>query len=124
MTELLSVECLFGDGYPNAPVVQEVDGRGIAARRSPEANLPAGRYRRYGEHPTLAAHPTSGWEFDGERAVPGLTAPGQGDGSYAGLTFGPEGEIAMRYYSQHERLPLPGEPATPADVFLARFSRR
>jgi len=27
----------------------------------------------------------------------------------------------MSYYSQHERLPLPLSPPTPADVFLARF---
>ena len=108
----------------HAPVVLEVDGRWIVAGRSQEEDLPEGSYQLYGEHPTSAAHHTSVWEIDGERAAHALTVPSQGDCSYAGLACGPEGEIAMSYYSQHERLPLPGEPPTPADVFLARFRMR
>lgn len=108
----------------HAPVVLKVDGRWIVAGRSQEEDLPEGSFQLYGEHPTPAAHHTSVWEIDGEQAVHALTVPSQGDCSYAGLAFGPEGEIAMSYYSQHERLPLPGEPPTPADIFLARFSMR
>ena len=106
----------------HAPVVLEVDGRWIVAGRSQEADLPSGSFMRYGEHPTSAEHHTSVWTIDGNRAVHELTVPSNGDCSYAGLVHGPDGEILMSYYSQHERLPLPADRPTPADIFLGRFS--
>jgi len=107
----------------HAPVVLEVGERWIVAGRSQEEDLPAGSFERYGEHPTSAECHTSVWEIRDSRAVHLLTVPSGGDCSYAGLAHGPEGEVLMSYYSQHERLPLPQEPPTPADVFLARFRR-
>ena len=50
-----------------------------------------------------------------------ITVPSAGDCSYCGLAHGPDGEILMGYYSQHQRLPLPIDPPTPADAFLARL---
>ena len=43
-------------------------------------------------------------------------------GIYCGLAHAPGGEVAMSYYSQHERLPLPSGQPTPDDIFLARFT--
>ena len=50
-----------------------------------------------------------------------FTVPSAGDCSYCGLAFDPDGNVAMSYYSQHGRLPLPEGPPTPDDVFLARI---
>ena len=102
----------------HAPVVLEMEGRWIVAGRSQEEDLPEGSYQMYGDQPSPHA---SVWEIMGTEVEHLLTVPSAVDCSYAGLAFGPEGEILMSYYSQHERLPLPSGPPTPADVFLARF---
>jgi hypothetical protein len=99
----------------HAPVVLKVGDRWIVAGRSQSCDLPE-----------VACEPGSGhhcsvWEIDGTKAKHLLTVPSGGDCSYPGLAFGPDGEVLMSYYSQHERLPLPSQPPTPADVFLARF---
>ena len=105
----------------HAPVMLEMEGRWIVAGRSQETDLPAGSFEHYGEHPTSAEHHTSVWEIKKGRVVHLLTLPSGGDCSYAGLAHGEDGELLMSYYSQHERLPLPSDPPTPADIFLARF---
>ena len=102
----------------HAPVMLQVGGRWLVAGRSQEEDLPAGSYEQYGAQLT---HHTSVWEVVGDRAEYLLTVPSGGDCSYAGLAAGPEGEVLMSYYSQHEWLPLPAGRPTPADIFLARF---
>ena len=102
----------------HAPMVLAVGDRRIVAGRSQKEDLPEGCYTDYGERWT---HYTSVWEVKETEAEHLLTVPSGGDCSYVGLAHGTEGEILMSYYSQHERLPLPPEPPTPADVFLARF---
>lgn len=99
----------------HAPVVLNVEGRWICAGRSQPGDLPEGTVE-----PDSGAH-TSVWDITDATAQHLLTVPSAGDCSYCGLAFGPEGEVAMSYYSQHERMPLPEKPPTPADVFLARF---
>jgi hypothetical protein len=49
--------------------------------------------------------------------------PSGGDCSYCGLAMAADGKaVAMSYYSQHERFPLPIDRPTPSDVFLARLA--
>jgi len=97
----------------HAPAVRSVAGRWLVAGRSRVADLPLGIY------PPESGHHTSLWEIRGEGVTHVLTVPSAGDCSYPGLAIGPEGEVVMSYYSQHERLPLPSQPPVPADVFLA-----
>ncbi len=99
----------------HAPVVLSVDGTWICAGRSQVCDLPEGTVE-----PDSGAH-TSVWAIEGDRAEHLLTVPSAGDCSYCGLAFGPDREIMMSYYSQHERRPLPEGQPTPADIFLARF---
>lgn len=100
----------------HAPVVIEVKGRWIVAGRSQEGDLPPGTVEATG------GHHLSVWEIVGEKAQHLLTVPSGGDCSYAGLAHGPEGEVLMSYYSQHERMPLPKGQPTAADVFLGRLA--
>ncbi len=102
----------------HAPAILEVDGQWITAGRSQEEDLPEGSYVEY-EAPR--PHHTSVWAIVGTRAEHVLTVPSGGDCSYPGLALGPDGEVLMSYYSQHEWLPLAADPPTPDDVFLARF---
>ncbi len=100
----------------HAPVVLNVGGRWIVAGRSRPGDLPDGT-----APPDSGAH-TSIWEItEHGRAEHLLTVPSGGDCSYCGFARGPDGEVLMSYYSQHERLPLDGSQPTPADVFLARL---
>lgn len=110
----------------HAPVVLPLqDGRWIVAGRSQEKDLPKGVFTSVGEQLDPAGHHTSVWEIDDVGVRHLLTVPSGRDCSYCGLAAGPEaappGEtsVLMSYYSQHERLPLPGEPPTPSDVYLA-----
>ncbi|MFH1568768.1 MAG: hypothetical protein ABIL09_12285 [Gemmatimonadota bacterium] len=106
----------------HAPVVLEVGGRRVVAGRSQEEDLPAGSFVPTGEQVRQAGHHTSVWELaPGGTAAHLVTVPSAGDCSYCGLALDPDGDLAMSYYSQHERLPLPAGPPTPADVFLARI---
>lgn len=99
----------------HAPVVLPVGERWIVAGRSQEQDLPDGAVSPDG------GHHTSVWTLVEGRAEHLLTVPSAGDCSYCGLAAGPTGEVLMSYYSQHERLPLPEGPPTPADIFLARI---
>ena len=106
----------------HAPVVLPVDTGWIVAGRSQEEDLTAGEYESYGEQHDPAGHHTSVWAIDGTRARHLITVPSGRDCSYCGLAAAPEaGTVALSYYSQHERFPLPTEPPTPSDVFLARL---
>jgi len=105
----------------HAPVVLEVDGRRIVAGRSQEEDLPAGSFLTTREQVAQAGHHTSVWELVDGGVQHLLTVPSLGDNSYCGLAHGPSGEVAMSYYSQHERLPLPADRPTPADIYVARF---
>lgn len=100
----------------HAPVVLDIDGRWIVAGRSQPRDLPP----EVAQGKTGAR--TSVWTIDGNQARHELTVPSAGDCSYCGFAHGPEGDVLMSYYSQHERLPLPDGQPTPADVFLARFT--
>ena len=100
----------------HAPVVLNVSGRWIVAGRSQECDLPKGTCE------TDSGHHCSVWEIRDTKAHHLLTVPSGGDCSYSGLAVGPNDEVAMSYYSQHERMPLPHEPPVPSDVFLARFT--
>lgn len=97
----------------HAPVVLSVADRWIVAGRSQPKDLPDGICA------PDSGHHTSVWEIAGDAAEHLLTVPSAGDCSYCGLANSPRGDILMSYYSQHERLPLPDSPPTPADVFLA-----
>ncbi len=99
----------------HAPVVLKVGDEWICAGRSQPRDLPPGEVE-----PDSGAH-TSVWALRGDKAEHLLTVPSAGDCSYCGLAFAPGGEVVMSYYSQHERMPLPKEPPTPADVFLAEM---
>ncbi len=99
----------------HAPVVLPVDGRWIVAGRSQVCDLPEGTCA------PDSGHHTSLWEIDDTRVRHLITVPSAGDCSYCGLATAPDGDILMSYYSQHERLPLPELPPTPADIFLARL---
>ncbi len=99
----------------HAPVVLPVEGGWICAGRSQVCDLPEGTAK-----PDSGAH-TSVWELTEGGARHVLTVPSAGDCSYCGLAYGPEGEVVMSYYSQHEWMPLPKGQPTPADIFLARF---
>jgi hypothetical protein len=99
----------------HAPALLKVDDTWIVAGRSQPHDLPPGTVE-----PESGAH-TSVWAIREDRAQHLLTVPSAGDCSYPGLAFGPDGEVAMSYYSQHERLPLPEGQPTPSDIFLARF---
>lgn len=106
----------------HAPVVLEVGDQWIVAGRSQEDDLPSGSYTHYDDAPLhTATHHCSVWAINGTKADYLVTVPSGGDCSYAGLAKGPDDEILMSYYSQHERLPLPSKFPTPADVYLARF---
>jgi hypothetical protein len=100
----------------HAPVVLKVGDEWICAGRSQPRDLPPGTCA-----PDSGAH-LSVWALRSDRAEHLLTVPSAGDCSYAGLAFDPDGRVAMSYYSQHARLPLPKGPPTPVDVFLARFT--
>jgi len=99
----------------HAPVVLDVGGMWICAGRSQPQDLPPGTVE-----PDSGAH-TSIWRIDSDAAEHLLTVPSLGDCSYCGLAHGPDGEVVMSYYSQHEWAPLPQGQPTPADVFLARL---
>lgn len=99
----------------HAPAVLKVGDTWIVAGRSQPHDLPDGTVE-----PDSGAR-TSVWATRENGAEHLLTVPSAGDCSYAGLEFGPDGEVAMSYYSQHERLPLPEGQPTPSDIFLARF---
>ena len=99
----------------HAPVVLEVDDEWICAGRSQVCDLPTGTCE-----PDSGSH-TSVWAIRDDKAEHLLTVPSAGDCSYCGLALDPDGNVAMSYYSQHERLPLPQGPPTPDDVFLARI---
>ena len=99
----------------HAPAVLQVEGRWIVAGRSRVEDLPGGIYL------PGSGHHTSVWEIRERQAHHLLTVPSAGDCSYPGLALGPDGEVAMSYYSQHERVPLAPEFPVPADIFLARF---
>jgi len=101
----------------HAPVVLKVGERWIVAGRSQPQDLPAGTVV------PDSGHHTSVWALDDDGHIEHLlTVPSAGDCSYCGLAHGPEGEVLMSYYSQHERLPLPSGQPTPDDIFLARFT--
>jgi hypothetical protein len=99
----------------HAPVVLSVNGRWIVAGRSQVCDLPEGACE------PATGHHASVWEICGDQARHLLTVPSAGDCSYCGLVLAPDGDVIMSYYSQHERLPLPALPPTPADIFLARI---
>ena len=105
----------------HAPVVLEVEGRRIVAGRSQEEDLPPGSFAPVRERVPQAGHHTSVWELTDGGAEHLVTVPSAGDNSYCGLARDPAGDVAMSYYSQHERLPLAAGLPTPADVFLARI---
>ena len=100
----------------HAPVVLNVGDEWLCAGRSQVCDLPAGTCE-----PNSGSH-TSVWSLRSDRAEHVLTVPSAGDCSYCGLAHAPDGTVAMSYYSQHERMPLPDGPPTPADIFLARFT--
>lgn len=101
----------------HAPVVLKAGNRWIVAGRSQPQDLPPGTV------PADSGHHTSVWALDDEGKVEHLlTVPSAGDCSYCGLAMGPEGEVLMSYYSQHERMPMPEGQPTPDDIFLARFT--
>lgn len=125
----------------HAPVVLPLPGdRWIVAGRSRQQDLPADSFDA-GEQQGPAGHPTgagtsarasvraSVWEIKDTAVQHLLTVPSAGDCSYCGLapgTIAPDpaassrgAAVLMSYYSQHDRLPLPGEPPTPSDVYLA-----
>jgi hypothetical protein len=99
----------------HAPAVLQVGDRWIVAGRSRPDDLPPGTY------PPDSGHHTSAWEIRDRQAHHLLTVPSGGDCSYPGLAIGPDGEVAMSYYSQHERMPLPPGLPIPDDIFVARF---
>ncbi|HJP31471.1 MAG: hypothetical protein QF689_13225 [Candidatus Latescibacteria bacterium] len=105
----------------HAPVVLQLpDGRWIVAGRSQETDLPADTFVSVGEQHDPAGHHTSVWEIEPTRVRHLLTVPSGRDCSYCGLALASDGEsVLMSYYSQHERLPLPADPPTPSDVYLA-----
>jgi hypothetical protein len=103
----------------HAPVVLKKNDRWLVAGRSQEEDLPDGAFQRFVAKPT--AHTTL-WAVEDTGLAHLITVPSAGDCSYCGLADGPNGEILMSYYSQHQRLPLPADPPTPADIFLARLS--
>lgn len=105
----------------HAPVVLEHDGRWLVAGRSQEEDLPAGSFTSYREQGDPSGHHTTVWTLDGHRARHLLTVPSGHDCSYCGLASSMDGTVLMSYYSQHERLPLPAQRPTPADVFVARL---
>ena len=100
----------------HAPVVLQVGGDWICAGRSQPRDLPPGTVV-----PDSGAH-TSVWMLHTDRADHLLTVPSGGDCSYCGLAIAPDGSVAMSYYSQHERMPLPEGQPRPSDVFLARIT--
>ena len=108
----------------HCPVVLQLqDGRWIVAGRSQAKDLPPGDSAEIGEQHDTAGHHTSVWEIAGTRAQHLLTVASGGDCSYCGLAPGPDGDsVLMSYYSQHERLPLPTQPPTPSDVYLAHMT--
>lgn len=103
----------------HAPVVLHVGDRWICAGRSKGEHLPVDAIP---EDPDGRSHHTSVWDITDSRAEHILTVPSAGDCSYCGLAHGPDGDVVMSYYSQHERFPLPSDRPTPADVYLARFT--
>ncbi len=105
----------------HAPAVLKYGDSWIVAGRSQKEDLPSDSGIDGAGDPDAKGHHTSVWRIDGARAVPLLTLPSGGDCSYPGLAVGPDGEIAMSYYSQHEWMPLPSDPPNPSDIFLARF---
>ena len=105
----------------HAPVVLQHQGRLLVAGRSQEEDLPADGFVSYREQGDPSGHHTSVWEINGTSASHVLTVPSGHDCSYCGLASAVDGTILMSYYSQHERLPLPRDRPTPADVYLARF---
>ena len=105
----------------HAPVTLQHEGRLLVAGRSQEEDLPPDGFTSYGEQGDPSGHHTTVWEIDGTTAKPLLTVHSGGDCSYCGLVPATDGTILMSYYSQHERLPLPPDRSTPADVYLARI---
>jgi hypothetical protein len=104
-------------------MLQTGDGHWIVAGRSQESDLPEGYYTSVGERHDPAGHHTSVWQIDGMRANHLLTLPSGSDCSYCGLALAPDRKaILMSYYSQHERLPLPTQPPTPSDIYLAQLT--
>ena len=99
----------------HAPAVLQVGSRWIVAGRSRPEDLPAGIY------PLDSGRHTSVWEIREGQVHHLLTLPSAGDCSYPGLALGPESEVVMSYYSEHERGPLAAEFPVPADIFVARF---
>ena len=100
----------------HAPVVIEIEGKWLVAGRSRPQDLPKGTV------PADSGAHTSLWRITEEGLAEHLlTVPSGGDCSYCGFAQDPEGQLLMSYYSQHERLPLPAFPPTPADIFLARI---
>ena len=99
----------------HAPVVLNVGDGWICAGRSQVKDLPPNTFE------PDSGHHTSLWAIRNDRAEHLLSVPSAGDCSYCGLAFAPDGNVAMSYYSQHERLPLPPGQPTPADVFVVRI---
>lgn len=105
----------------HAPVVLHHQGRWLVAGRSQEEDLPAGAYTSYREQGDASGHHTTVWEVGDGQVRHVLTVPSGHDCSYCGLAPGVDGSFWMSYYSQHERLPLPAQRPTPADVFVAQL---
>ena len=105
----------------HAPVTIQQGGRRLVAGRSQEEDLPEEALQGLGEHTGGAGHHTTVWELVGSGVEHVLTVPSAVDCSYCGLAEAPGGDIAMSYYSQHERLPLPEGMPSPADIYLARI---
>lgn len=109
----------------HAPVVLRVGERWIVAGRSQPHDLPEGAVPLLprGTVAPDSGHHTTVWALADDGHIEHLlTVPSAGDCSYCGLAHGPEGEVLMSYYSQHERMPLPSGHPTPDDIFLARFA--
>jgi hypothetical protein len=136
--EIIDLQRIIGDGYQNAftdlaiwrdhtylcyhaPVVLQHQGRLLVAGRSQEEDLPADGFVSYREQGDPSGHHTSVRQINGTSASHLLTVPSGHDCSYCGLASAVDGTILMSYYSQHERLPLPRDRPTLADVYLARF---
>jgi hypothetical protein len=87
----------------DSPVTLNYRGRWIAAGRSNDTDLPAGAIG--GDWPdSCTGTRTSVWEIDvGSGGMTHrITLPSAHDNAYAGLAEGPDGELLVSYYSQHE----------------------
>jgi len=106
-------------GYTcHAPVILRHGAELYLAGRAFRDELPAPYH--HGDFETV----TTLFRVVAGNAEPVLTLPSGGDTSYCGMVQGPEGDLLISYYSQHETIGKwpEGSSVTPARIYLASVS--